>query len=141
MLYLGAGALVKRYIEEEHSVATKRAITQVNQVSFAVVGYTEARAAFARRARSGDLTEKDLAEVVGALDADMSAFLRTDVDESVARVAGVLAQQHGLRGLDAIHLAAALLLQRDRGDVSFLTFDKRLNQAASTILPLQPINH
>ena len=139
-LYLDASALVKLYVDEQHSSGTNRVVAQADQVGFAVVGYTEARAAFARRARSGDLSTDELTDLVSALDADLSAYLRIGVSEGVALVAGILAQEHALRGFDAIHLAAALLLNRDRGDVTFLAFDDRLNQAASAILPLQSVN-
>jgi uncharacterized protein len=44
-----------------------------------------------------------------------------------------LAAPYGLRGFDAVHLSAALLLKSSKGmpDVAFSSFDQKLNDAAS----------
>ena len=47
-----------------------------------------------------------------------------------ARAAGRLAQSHGLRGYDAVHLAAAIAIADD--DVVFVTGDIDLAEAAMT---------
>lgn len=52
-----------------------------------------------------------------------------DVDEHTATRAGSLAVKHGLRGMDAIHLASALLFARARPIV--VTWDCELRRAAS----------
>lgn len=53
-----------------------------------------------------------------------------DVDEHIATEAGSLAVKHGLRGMDAIHLASALLFARARPVV--VTWDAELRRAASS---------
>ena len=55
-------------------------------------------------------------------------MLALDVDETVARMAGSLAETHGLRGMDAIHLASASLLADARPVV--VTWDAELRKAA-----------
>jgi len=52
-----------------------------------------------------------------------------DVNQRLAKEAAALALTHGLRGLDALHLAAALALPRD--DLLFATWDRRLHAAAN----------
>lgn len=42
-----------------------------------------------------------------------------------------LAQPHELRGYDAVQLASALDFQRQFGEITFLGFDDRLNDAAA----------
>ena len=51
-----------------------------------------------------------------------------DVDQVLADRAATLARSKTLRSLDALHLAAALLLQPD--DLTVLTWDRRLHAAA-----------
>jgi uncharacterized protein len=60
---------------------------------------------------------------------DLYAQLRTvAIDEGLARHAGDLAEQHALRGYDAVHLACALQLQGD--DTLLATWDTALRAAA-----------
>ena len=63
----------------------------------------------------------------------------SDVDDSVVTEAGRLAEQHALTALDALHLASALSLREPGEDVAFVTFDRRLREAALaeglTVLP------
>lgn len=51
------------------------------------------------------------------------------IDEPLARQAGDLANQHALRGYDAVRLACALHLEGD--DNILATWDNALNAAAS----------
>jgi len=53
-----------------------------------------------------------------------------DVNDPLVRRAGALAERHGLRGYDAVQLAAALDLRAADAPVEFLSFDSRLNRAA-----------
>ena len=56
---------------------------------------------------------------------------RLPVDEPLVRKAGELAEEHGLRALDALHLATADSLQAALRDaVTFACFDDALNGAA-----------
>jgi uncharacterized protein len=72
--------------------------------------YPEARAAAAAGRRGGRIDGLTLRRVVGAID-DLCAELRLiGVDAELARRAGELAEQHELRGYDAVHLATALSL-------------------------------
>jgi predicted nucleic acid-binding protein len=49
----------------------------------------------------------------------------------VVRAAGILAENHALRGADAIHLASAVTLSKQLGESTmFLCFDGRLATAA-----------
>jgi uncharacterized protein len=50
------------------------------------------------------------------------------IDDPLARHAGDLAAEHGLRGYDAVHLACALHLKGD--DILLATWDSALNAAA-----------
>jgi predicted nucleic acid-binding protein len=53
-----------------------------------------------------------------------------EVTEDIARSAGDIAEDHGLRGYDAIHLASVLMFGSD--EVLLATWDRDLAMAART---------
>lgn len=59
-------------------------------------------------------------------------MLRIALQPAIARNAGELAEIHGLRGFDAIHLASALWL-RDKAEqeFGFAAFEQRLCEEAA----------
>jgi predicted nucleic acid-binding protein len=131
ILYLDTSALVKLYIEEAGSGDVASSVSKAGVVVTARVTYAEARATFARLAREGVIAPAGHRGVVRALDEDWSTYSIIDVSEVVVRRAGALAERHSLRGYDAVQLAAALDVRLVGGaDVSFASFDSRLNQAA-----------
>lgn len=68
------------------------------------------------------------ARAAKALKEEWPSFAVVEVDQPLVEHAAALALDHDLRSLDSIHLAAALLLQRD--DLRFATWDRRLHRAA-----------
>lgn len=138
-LYLDTSALLKLYVAERGSKLVKNALEEAHDVAIATVGYAEARAALARRQREGALTERSLKTAVRALERDWESFTRLEVTDGMARLAGGLAEHHRLRGFDAVHLAAALMLQREAGSLVFVGFDERLTRAARSLLEVYEI--
>jgi predicted nucleic acid-binding protein len=130
ILYLDASALVKLYIGEPGTDAVERAVAEAESVATSWLAYPEARSAFARLHREGSLSPEDLFVVASSLDKDLAAYELLPPDEGVWRDAGRLAELRGLRALDAVHLAEASLLAKDREDVRMLTFDGRLLAAS-----------
>jgi predicted nucleic acid-binding protein len=61
--------------------------------------------------------------------AEWDAVEAVDVDEPIAGAAGSLAVRHRLPGMDAIHLASAMLVAEARPVV--VTWDVELRRAAS----------
>lgn len=57
-----------------------------------------------------------------------AAFAAVRVQESLA---GQLAMKHVIRGFDAVHLAAALVVRDAVPTLAFTSFDGRLNLAAT----------
>jgi predicted nucleic acid-binding protein len=51
-----------------------------------------------------------------------------EIDQPLVEAAAVLALERGLRSLDALHLAAALVLPHE--DLALATWDRRLHAAA-----------
>ena len=63
-----------------------------------------------------------------AIKDEWPAFGIVEVDQSLVEHAAALALEHDLRSLDALHLAAALVLPSD--GLRFATWDRRLHTAA-----------
>jgi uncharacterized protein len=94
-----------------------------------MLAYPEGRAALAAAERAGRLTAADHAKAVEDFEAIQAELLLIGVDLTLAREAGERAEQLGLRGYDAVHLASALTL----GDpTTVITWDEELRRAAAS---------
>ena len=69
-----------------------------------------------------------MSEALRRLELEWDAVTPLDVDDALARAAGALAVRHGLRGMDSIHLAAALTVSAAHPLV--VTWDVALRRAA-----------
>ncbi|MER3555352.1 MAG: hypothetical protein C4331_13680 [Meiothermus sp.] len=67
---------------------------------------------------------------------DWEAVFQMPAVSEVALEASALARSRNLRGADAVHLASAARLSRETKGVRFLSFDDRLNVAASELVKL-----
>lgn len=134
ILYLDTSSLVKLYIREDGSDEVGRLADDARMIATATVAYAEARSAFARLHRGGFLDDAQLARVRDDFASDWTTCLRLQVTEELCLQAGDLAEDHGLRGFDAIHLAAYLDLRKRSGEspVHFSAFDDRLNRAVES---------
>lgn len=116
------------------------ALERAASVATARISYAEARAAFARHQREGNITRPILRSMVRDLDRDWGTYNVVEVTEPLVRHAGALAERHALRGYDAVQLAAALTLRRVSRAIEFATFDERLEAAAAREgLPAMPV--
>ena len=130
IVYLDTSSLIKLYVDEEGSAAVRALVAGASVVATSVLAYPEARSAMARLRREGVLTEIEQARAKGDLDRDWGSFLALPVD-TIWRQAGELAERHGLRGADSVHLASfqALLGHKEGVPATFSSFDERLNLA------------
>ena len=143
ILYLDTGALVKLYAEEEGTETVERAVDEAETVASSVVAYAEARAALARKLREGVFSPEEHIEAVEALNEDWETLETPEATQDLVREAGGLAEEHALRGFDAIHLASALLVREAYSEqtdetteevVLFLGFDSGLTEAARKVM-------
>ena len=114
--FFDSSALVKRYIAETGSawIQALTASASGNQLYVARITGAEMIAAITRRWRSGATSPSDAAAALAAFRADFNvAYFSMDVSARLVAHAMDLAEAHGLRGYDAVQLAAALEL-RDR---------------------------
>jgi len=130
-LYLDTSALVKLYVEEEGSPLVRKAVEEAETVATSIVGYVEARAAFARRHREKTISLLDYRRVIRDFESDWGRYLILQVTDVLIRQAGRLTEAHKLRAHDAIHLASATILRQRLADaVSFASWDSQLQTAA-----------
>ena len=131
-LYLDTSSLVKLYVAEPESASVRRLVENADIVATAAIAYPEARAALARRRREGGLRPGVFTAAKRALDDDWPRYLVVDVTVALCRDAGDLAERHGLRGYDSVHLAAYLQVVRaaSKAKVRFSCFDDRLTAAS-----------
>jgi predicted nucleic acid-binding protein len=129
ILYLDTSSLVKLYVAETHSSLVRGWTEEAEIIATCRVAFPELISALNRRFRIGDLAKEDYALLMRTITGDWRHFAILDFDEIEA---GRLAEAHGLRGMDAIHISAAKLLKvsEDAPSVAFSSFDEKLNRAA-----------
>ena len=133
ILYADTSAVVKIPLHEDGTEMVGAWFEQAEQVASSVITYAEACAALGRNDRLRGSDPNALRGQVAELDAQWREFLLLPVSD---RAAGRIALEHGLRGMDAVQLAAALALRAGIAEqapgavVVFAAFDRRLLEAA-----------
>ena len=127
ILYLDSSALVKLYVLEPATDTVEAMVAEADSIATSRIAYVEACAALARRKRH--LTQEAFAAAYKALSDQWRHFAAVELDELKA---GALAAKHGLRGFDAVHLAAALEVRASAGAIPilFCSFDQTQAAAA-----------
>jgi predicted nucleic acid-binding protein len=92
-----------------------------------ILVYPEGRAALAAARRLDRLAEEEHREALAAFE----ELATVGVDQELAARAGGYAEDLGLRGYDAVHLATALELGDE--EVVLVTWDRDLAQAAERV--------
>jgi predicted nucleic acid-binding protein len=129
--YLDTSSLVKLYVEEQGSPAIADLVKSSKVTASSLVAYAEARAAFARRFREKAFPTDEYEILNATFNDDWTHYLKVEVTDKLVRLAGDLAEKHGLRGFDAIHLAAAVTLRRElTAPIIFSCFDRKLQKAS-----------
>jgi uncharacterized protein len=129
--YFDTSAVIPLIIEEPTSSQCRRLWNDANRIVSVRLLYPEARAAFARANRLGRLTAAQLTAAVDELDDMIQQIDQIELTTALAHTAGELAQAHGLRGYDAVHLAAAQVA--DDPELVLVTGDHELATAATAI--------
>ncbi|MBK5222539.1 MAG: type II toxin-antitoxin system VapC family toxin [Acidimicrobiia bacterium] len=106
--YFDTSAIVPLVIGEPGSTACTRLWNEATRVMSVRLLYPEARAALAKAHRMDRLTRRQLTAAVADLEVIMTEVDHAEITADLARDAGELADVHGLRGYDAVHLAAAV---------------------------------
>lgn len=124
-LYADTSALLKRYVEEPDS---ERAVELLLSDPVLVTGrhtLVEVRRNLARL-----LAATHAVTARAAFARDLASISIVEVDADTCELAATIAEQTGVRTLDALHLGAA---RRLGSALTFLTFDVRQAQAARAL--------
>jgi predicted nucleic acid-binding protein len=142
VLYLDSSALIKHYIDEAGCDAMRARIASESALSAipfsSVLTYAEIHSTFAKKARKGSLTGRELRRARTEFDSDWAFGISV-----IPLDAGVLASirdsvsRFPLSGADAVHLASALWFRNtvqaaktSAASLTFATSDLRLIDAA-----------
>jgi len=132
--YLDSNAWVKRYCRERGSEWVAEFVAGGPRLACATLGLVEVVATLARKGKAGELPPDALRSKLAQARKDWRAFTEVRLTPEVAELALEVAENHALRGADAIHLASALSLRRSlpgpKDDVVIVTSDKELANAA-----------
>jgi predicted nucleic acid-binding protein len=149
--YFDSSALVKRYAQEVGSswVASLTDPRSGNDIFTVVVSGAEIVAAVTRKTRIGLITLQDAATAIAAFKGHFKAEYRVVlINDVIVKRAMSLAEEHGLRGYDAIQLASALTIQEELGIngvslTAFVCADTDLNKVAQTegLAVENPLSH
>lgn len=138
--FVDSSALVKRYISETGSTWVLSLFDPAlnNDILIAAITGVEIVAAITRRARSGSISAADAMAVCNQFKSDLrSEYQVVEITERIITSAMALAETQGLRGYDAVQLAAgreinALCVANSLPPVTFVSADNELNAAAAS---------
>ena len=131
IIYADTSALVKLFVTENHSDATRHTFQSAQVLGTGLVTRAELGSALARGARRGILSESKAQEARQQLQLVWPTWIHIVIGESLVARAESLAWEYKLRGYDAVHLAAAQVWQEQiEYAVTLATFDQELWEAA-----------
>lgn len=131
ILYYDTSALIKRYVEEDGSKEVDHLWEGGTAIITSTVAFAEIMAAFSRKYREGILSRADYLKTISEFKNEYSKLILVSMNPDLNQVIEKLLFKHPLRGFDAIHLASALLIQKEGPlTVRFVCFDRQLNKAA-----------
>ncbi len=138
VFFFDSSAVTKKYVRETGTAWVINVFRpkSLNRVYVAEIALVEVISALTRRRRGGTLTSTDFTKVSNRFRRNFTAnFFKIETNLSVIEQAAALAEQHALRGYDAVQLASAvnLHLRRQKAGLPSLVFisaDNALNAAA-----------
>jgi len=138
--FVDSSALVKCYISEIGSTWVLSSFDPAlkNNILIAAITGVEIVAAITRRARGGSISATDATAACSQFRSDLqSEYQVVEITENIINTAMALAETLGLRGYDAVQLAAgheinALCIASSLPPVTFVSADDELNSAAAS---------
>jgi predicted nucleic acid-binding protein len=127
-VYLDASALVKLLLVEPGAETVGQILRRAQRITGSTLLYAEMVAGLAAGARAGRLTKRNHALALRRGIEVWDRARQVELKWPIARAAGALAERHGLRAADAVHLATALAVNDPR--LVMVTWDRRLHEAA-----------
>lgn len=110
--YLDSSGWVKRYFKETGTDWILSLFAQKPKIACASFGLVEILATLARRTKSVNLPNHEIAQIKENIKEDWRRFIHIHLTPEVLNIAIDVAYNQAIRGADAIHLASALVLQK-----------------------------
>jgi uncharacterized protein len=137
MYFIDSSALVKRYISETGSAWVLGLFdpTLNNEVFIAAITGVEIIAAITRRSGSGSITITDATITRNQFKSDLQKdYQIVEITDNIINSGMVLSETYGLRGYDAVQLAAGravnnLCIANGLPSITFVSADNELNAA------------
>jgi uncharacterized protein len=129
--YFDTSAVVPLFINEPSTDRCTRLWNEATRVISVRLLYPEARASLARAERMRRISSVEHAAAIVELDAITAEVDHIEVTAELATTAGQWAHVHGLRGYDAVHLAAASAVAD--ADLILVTGDADLAAVATAL--------
>ncbi len=131
-LYADTSALVKLVLTEDGTQQMRSVAAEAEQTYSVMVAYAELRAAIAAALRDGRVPPERRDAIMTLVIATWESCERIEIDWPLVLQAGDLAERHGLRGYDAVHLAA-LIRAGDPESIILACWDSELRRAAADL--------
>ena len=125
-VYFDSSAFAKRYIDETGTADVLAWCERASELALSVIVVPELISAFCRLQREDRLTGAQYQIIKSALMLDIANALICDITPQVIQHAVKALEKHRLRGMDAIHLGAALACTAE----VFISADARQCRAA-----------
>jgi predicted nucleic acid-binding protein len=130
LVYWDASAILSALVEDEHTEQAQQWIEKEGVHLVSTLAYAEVLAVLERLRRVDQVSSK---LIDGAMEAfEQGPWQKVNLQPEWKELRS-LCSQWPLRGADLWHLAMALALTKEIGELVFLTFDKRLDQAAKGV--------
>jgi len=134
LAYFDTSVLVKRYTRERASARARTLLRGYRFLSSAIAP-VEAVSALYRRRAAGDLAEGDFTAIMSRFAKDQAYWELIEVSATVLNQAEDLIARTGVRTLDAVHLASAVVFANAAGvplgRIPFVTADAQQRDAAA----------
>lgn len=132
-IFLDTSVLVKLYHKED---GTEKIFAKINESSpefliLSELSQLEFRSAFLKKVRLKEIEQDDVEKVIDFFSNDIDKFVWLSIDKRVKDLALESLSKHGLKGLrtlDSLQLASALIVKERLGDTLYLTSDKLLSK-------------
>jgi len=125
-VFFDASAFAKRYVREKGTDKVLAWCNRADEIALSVIAIPEIVSALCRLRRSAVLTENEYEQCKANFLGDIADALICDTSPQAIQLAVSALEQHALRGMDAIHIGAALACEAD----VFVTADVRQRDAA-----------
>ena len=132
ILFLDTSALIKLYVEEAGGDGVLQSIQRADLLAVSELTLIETHSALARLEREHKISRSACTALRRDVNAEFKAFyFQVRVSARLKQTACRLLVNHALRAMDAMQLASALIIKRNRRRrVVFASFDVKLNLAA-----------